>query len=90
MTNEYVNLKYRIVHFYDKEMYRKSDTAFQKDIFNGGVFIKGDKLYQSKKFNDELVIVEVFQENSIENIPDYFLQVFCPIYKLQMIMIEEL
>ena len=57
MTNEYVNLKYRIVHFYDKEMYSKSDTALQKDIFNGGVFIKGDKLYQSKTFNDELVIV---------------------------------
>jgi hypothetical protein len=90
MTEKYTQLKYRIINYYDIEMYNQSNKSFHKEIFNSGIYIKNYKLIQSKKFNDELIAVEVFQQQSIDNTPDYFLEVFSPIDKLKMILLEEL
>ncbi len=91
MTEKYTQLKNRIIHYYDIEMYNnQSNESFHKEIINGGIYINNDKLVQSKKFNKELNVVEVFQQQSIVNTPDYFLEVFSPMDKLKMILIEEL
>ena len=91
MTEKYTQLKNRIIHYYDIEMYNnQSNESFHKEIINGGIYINNDKLVQSKKFNEELNVVEVFQQQSIVNTPDYFLEVFSPMDKLKMILIEEL
>jgi hypothetical protein len=90
MTEKYTQLKNRIIHYYDIEIYNQSEVSFHKEIINGGIYINNDKLIQSKKFNEELNVVEVFQKQNIDNTPDYFLEVFSPIDKLKMILIEEL
>ncbi len=90
MIEKYTQLKNRIIHYYDTEIYNKSKESFHNEIINGGIYINNDKLIQSKKFNEELNVVEVFQQQNIGNTPDYFLEVFSPMDKLKMILIEEL
>jgi len=90
MTEKYTQLKNRIIHYYDIEIYNQSNESFHNEIINGGIFINNDKLIQSKKFNEELNVVEVFQQQNISNTPDYFIEVFSPMDKLKMILIEEL
>ena len=90
MTEKYTQLKNRIIHYYDIEIYNQSKESFHNEIINGGIYISNDKLIKSKKFNEELNVVEVFQQQNIGNTPNYFLEVFSPMDKLKMILIEEL
>lgn len=89
MDLKIVKLNYRIIHLFDEIPFIDNYKGFDIKIFKNGLHIVDDKMYQSKKNNNQYV-VDVFQNESINNLSDYFENVFSSKNKLKMLIIEEL
>ncbi len=90
MTEKFTKINYRIIHFYDTKNSNIYNVNLFSDIINKGVVIKNNKLIQSKKNKEELVVIDVFQDNYISDIPNYFNQFYPESNYIKIIMIEEL
>jgi hypothetical protein len=84
-----VKLNYRIIHQFDEIPLSDEYKGFDFKIFNKGLYIIGEKMYQSKKMENQFII-DVFQNESVNNLSEYFDNIYSSRNNLKMLIIEEL
>lgn len=84
-----VKLNYRIIHQFDEIPLCDEYKGFDFKIFNNGLYIIDEKMYQSKKTENQFII-DVFQNESVNNLSEYFDNIYSSRNNLKMLIIEEL
>jgi hypothetical protein len=87
---DFIKLNYLIRSFYDKKNISIDSHSFYCNILNNGVVIKDDKLFKSSTFDDEMVVVDIFQQDDIIEVDEYINRIYTENDKLKIILIEEL
>ena len=87
---DFIKLNYLIRSFYDKKNIGIDSHSFYCNILNNGIVIKGDKLFKSSTFDNEIVVVDIFQQDDISEVDKYFNSIYTENDKLKIILIEEL